>query len=255
MIIIKNKQAIEKMRIAGHKLARIFEKVPALIEPGVTTAAIDAFIEEQMRKEELTPSCKGYAGYQHASCISVNDIVVHGVPSESVVLQEGDCVSVDAVGAYKGYHADMARTYTIGKVDPRVKRLAAVAEQALDVGLAKVRDGVLLGEVVSTIQQVVEDAGFGVVRDFVGHGIGRAMHEDPQVPNFGKPTDGPVLRTGMTLAIEPMITQKKYSVEVLADNWSVQTCDGGWAAHVEDTIVVLPDGIEVLTRIDAKMQG
>lgn len=255
MIVIKNKQAIEKMRSAGHLLAAIFEKVPALIVPGTTTAQIDAFIEAQMRESGLTPACKGYAGYQHASCISVNDIVVHGVPSDSIVLQAGDCISVDVVGAYKGYHADMARTYMVGKVAPKISRLAAVAQQSLDIGLSKIRDGVLLGEVTSAIQEVVEDAGFGVVRDFVGHGIGRAMHEDPQVPNFGKVTDGPVLHTGMTLAIEPMITEKNYAVEILADNWSVQTRDGGWAAHVEDTVVVLPDGVEILTRIDAKMQG
>lgn len=255
MIVVKNKRAIEKMRTAGQALARIMADVEPLVVPGANTAEIDAFVEKRMREAGLVPACKGYMGYRHATCISVNDIVVHGIPSEQVVLADGDCVTVDMVGSYKGYHADMARNFIVGNGDEVVQRLVAVAQQSLDAGLAQVKPGVRLGVVQATIQKVVEDAGFGVLRDFVGHGIGKSMHEDPQVPNFGKTTEGPVLQVGMTLAIEPMITEKNYAVTVLSDGWSVQTNDGGRSAHVEDTIVVTHDGVEVLTRLSTTEKG
>jgi len=251
MIVIKNKQALAKMRVAGEKLSRVMESVKPLIVPGVSTLEIDSFLEKGLREKGLHPVCKGYGSYKHASCISVNDAVVHGIPSDEIILQDGDCVSVDLVGSYKGYCADMARTFLVGaKSSDRVERLIEAAQVALDVGLSLVKPGVHLSDVSAAIQKEVESRGFGVIRDFVGHGIGKDLHEDPQVPNFGKSGKGPILREGMTLAIEPMITEKKYKVSVQPDGWTVKTVDGGWAAHVEDTIVVLADGCGILTRFD-----
>lgn len=248
MIKIKNKQAIAAMRTAGKKLARIVAAAGKKVVPGVTTADLDAYIEKELRAAGLQPVCKGYAGYRHASCISVNDTVVHGVPSETVVIGDGDCVSIDVVGSYKGYCADMARTFVVGDAPEVAHRLHEVAQKSLDAGLALIKPGVPLSNVSSAIQQVVEAAGFGVLRDFVGHGIGRSLHEDPQVPNFGKPGKGPLLRVGMALAIEPMITENGYKVRVMPDGWSVNTLDGGLSAHVEDTVVVTSTGVEILTR-------
>ena len=249
MIKIKNKQAVAAMRTAGQRLARIVADAGAMVAPGVTTADLDAYIEKALRTAGLQPVCKGYAGYRHASCISVNDAVVHGVPSATKVLQDGDCVSIDVVGSYKGYCADMARTFMVGSASVVAAKLAEVAQKSLDAGLAIVKPGVHLSDVSATIQNVVEAAGFGVLRDFVGHGIGRSLHEDPQVPNFGTPGNGPILRQGMTLAIEPMITEKDYAVVVGPDGWTVTTVDGGLSAHVEDTVVVTPTGVEILTRL------
>jgi methionyl aminopeptidase len=252
MISIKNKVALGKMREAGHLLASVMRDITPAILGGVTTKELDAEIEQRMRLAGLHPTCKGFKGYRHVSCISVNDIVVHGVPSAAIRLQPGDCVTVDMVGAYKGYHADMARTFIVpGDTKPssEVVRLIAVAEQSLAAALELVKPGVRLGIISRKIQQVVESAGFGVLRDFVGHGIGKQMHEDPQVPNFDTGDEGPFLRQGMTLAIEPMITIGSPEVVILADGWSVQTVDKSWSAHVENTIAVTENGVEILTQL------
>jgi len=239
------------MREAGQRLAVVMQHAREVVRPGLTTAALDAQIEATMKQMGLKPACKGFKGYRHASCISVNDIVVHGVPSEHRVLQPGDCVSIDMVGIFDGYHADMARTYVVSGAapDPAIARLIAVAEQALVAGQQALADGVRLGVVSHAIQAVVESAGFGIIRDFVGHGIGKNMHEDPQVPNFGSPTEGPRLYAGTTLAIEPMITVGSPDVVILPDRWSVQTRDKSWAAHVENTVAVTDSGVEVLTHL------
>jgi methionyl aminopeptidase len=252
MISIKNKVALSKMRDAGHLLASVMHEITPAIQSGITTKELDARVEDAMRRLGLHPTCKGFKGYRHASCISVNDIVVHGVPSEQVRLQPGDCVTVDMVGAYKGYHADMARTFIVPgaeKPSSEVVRLIAVAEQSLAAAIELVKPGVRLGVISRKIQQVVESAGFGVLRDFVGHGIGKQMHEEPQVPNFDTGDEGPYLRPGMTLAIEPMITIGSHQVVILADGWSVQTVDKSWAAHVENTIAVTENGVEILTQL------
>jgi len=248
MIKIKTKQALEKMRVGGRLLAQIMREVEQQIVPGVTTAEINAQIEKKMRQVSLEPVCIGYAGYKHATCISVNDIVVHGIPSHTVTLQSRDCVSIDVVGSYKGYCVDMARTFLVGEQVVRYQKLVQVAQQALDVGIAQAVPGAPLSNISAAIQDVVERAGFGVIRDFVGHGIGRDLHEDPQIPNFGKPGNGPKLQIGMTLAIEPMIVEHAYDVHVLSDGWSVRTLDGGYAAHVEDTIAITAKCAEILTR-------
>jgi len=252
MIVIKNKMALAKMREAGQKLALVMQEVLPSVADGVTTIALDAEIEARMRAHGLHPACKGFKGYRHASCISVNDVVVHGVPSPNIRLKAGDCVTVDIVGINKGYHADMARTVIVpGSKEPaaEVVRLIQVAEQSLTRALEVAGPGIRLAVVSRAIQQVVETAGFGVIRDFVGHGIGRQMHEDPQVPNFDTGEEGPLLRPGMTLAIEPMITAGSPEVVILPDGWSVQTRDRSWAAHVENTIAITENGVEVLTQV------
>jgi len=248
-IVIKNKAAIDKMRTAGKLLARIVEEVRECVIPGVNTLEIDTFVEKRMRASGLKPECKGYAGYRHATCISVNDVVVHGIPSKEIILKSGDFVKIDIVGSYKGYCADLARYFFVGEVNPIAKRMAAVAQRALDLGINEVAPGKHLSDVSAIIQHVVEKEGFGVVRTFAGHGIGKGIHEHPDVPNYGKPGQGPILRVGMTIAIEPMITEKNYDVQIMEDGWTAKTVDGGLAAHVEDTIVVTKDGAEILTRL------
>jgi methionyl aminopeptidase len=251
MVIVKNKLALAKMRSAGHLLALVMkEAVPGLIVPGATTLEIDSFIENKMRELGLLPVCKGYAGYKHATCISLNDVVIHGIPSQKVVLKSGDFVKIDVAGSYKGYCADMTRYFFVGQVSSQVRELAAVAQRALDTAIAEIKPGKHLFDISASIQRVVENAGFGIVKDFAGHGIGKRLHEDPEVPNYGRAGQGLVLREGMTFAIEPMITQGGSEVKVTDDGWSVRTVDGSLSAHVEDTIAVVKDGVEVLTRLD-----
>ncbi len=249
LIVLKNKTAIEKMRTAGKKLAQIMLEIEEYVVPGANTFDLDAIIEEKMRKSGLKPECKGYAGYRHATCISLNDGVVHGIPSKEVILKSGDFVKIDVVGSYQKYCADMTRPYFVGEVSPLVVRLARVAQRSLDAAIAKIAPNVFLSDISATVQQEVEQEGFGVVRQFFGHGIGRSIHEYPDVPNFGTPGRGPLLQQGMTLAIEPMITAGSYEIYVLKDGWTAKTKDGSLAAHVEDTVVVTHDGFEVLTRI------
>jgi methionyl aminopeptidase len=248
-MIIKNKAAIAKMRTAGHLLAQIMLEIGDLVKEGVSTLYLDEIIEKRMRTAGLRPECKGYAGYQYATCISLNDIIVHGVPSKEVILKSGDFVKIDVVGSYKNYCADITRYFFVGQPNPVAQRMASVAQRALDAAINKIAPGVRLSEISLQVQQVVEAAGFGVVRDFAGHGIGRSLHEDPSVPNYVMPGQGLVLVEGMTLAIEPMITERSYQVRVMADGWTARTVDGGLAAHVEDTIAVTTDGVEILTRL------
>lgn len=248
-IILKDKRAVDRMRAAGQLLAGVFQDIPSMLVAGMSTLDLDTLIEARMRKVKLEPSCIGYGGYRHATCISVNDGVIHGVPSAQVILKDGDCVKVDVVGAYQGYCADMARTYLLGSVIHELNSMVDVAQQALDQGIALITPGVKLGDVSACIQQIVESAGYGVVRAYAGHGIGRNFHEAPEVPNYGKAGTGPTLVPGMALAIEPMITQFSAEVTVDADGWTVRTRDRGLAVHVEDTIVVTEHGVEVLTRL------
>ena len=247
-IIVKNKLAKGRMRIAGKLLASVMNEITQQVVEGTSTLALDAAIEASMREKQLIPECKGYGSYEYASCISLNDVIVHGVPSKEVILKSGDFVKIDIVGSYKGYCADMARYFFVGKASQVAKKLADVAQQALDVAISKVAPGVFLSDISATVQAIVEDAGFSVIRDFAGHGIGKSIHEEPEIPNYGKPGEGPILREGMTLAIEPMIAEKHYAVKIMPDGWTAKTQDGGLAAHVEDTLLVTSDGVEILTR-------
>ncbi len=250
MITIKNKAAIQKMEEAGHLLLEIFDQIPALLKPGVSTLELDAWIEEQQKHRNLVSKMKGYRGYRHVSCISVNDEVVHGVPNAKRILVDGDLVKIDVCVSYNGYCADMARSYVIGtgNAADQARKLAEVARQALDKGIEKARPGNRLTDISAAIQAEVEKHGFGVVRDFAGHGIGRQMHEDPEILNYGKAGQGPLLQPGMAFALEPMITQGKYDVYITADGWTVKTVDKSLAAHVEDTIVITQDKPKIITR-------
>jgi len=252
MIKIKNKQALQKMRSAGERLATILHNIKAQVKPGITTSELDAIIEKDMRAVGLKPECKGYRGYKHATCISLNDVVVHGVPSEDIVLKDGDLVKIDVVGSYKGYSADMARSFFVGNPDPVAQRLVAAAQNALDKAIELAVPGRHLSDISSCIQHEVEKEGFSVIRDFAGHGIGKDMHEEPEIPNFGVPGEGPVLEAGMTLAIEPMIAQGDYAISIAEDGWTAKTADGKLAGHVEDTVLVTPKAPEILTRFVEK---
>lgn len=249
MIIIKNKIAIEKMKKAGRLLNQVFQQVSPFIQEGLTTLQIDKFIEDKLHERGLKSECKGYAGYKHSTCISLNDVIVHGVPSNKIVLKSGDFVKIDVVASHEGYCADMTRYFFIGEVDPIVKKLAKTAQASLDMAIKLAVPGNKLSDISSSIQKEVEKEGFNVVRCFAGHGIGRSMHEDPEIPNFGEPGQGPVLRSGMTLAIEPMITQGSFEVKIMKDGWTAKTADGGYAAHVEDTVLITDDGPQILTRL------
>ncbi len=250
MIIIKNKIAIEKMRVAGRLLAEMFESLGEQVVVGATTLHIDEFIARAMKSLGLKPECKGYAGYQHVSCISLNDVVVHGVPSNKVILKSGDFVKIDIVGSRKGYCADMARYFFVGQVSSEVKNIAKIAQSSLDKAIDLVIDGNRVSDLSACIQKEVESNSYNVVRVFAGHGIGKSMHEDPEIPNYGVPGRGATLRSGMTLAIEPMLTQGSFDIKIMSDGWTAKTVDGGLAAHVEDTVLVTDNGPEVLTRIN-----
>ena len=248
MITIKNKASIAKMEQAGKLLSEVFDGVASLIRSGVSTLELDAWIDNQLRAKGLVSKTKGYRGYQHSSCISVNDEVVHGVPCASKIVQSGDVIKVDICASWRGYCADMARVFFVGIVSEKAKHLAMVAQSALNKGIKQARAGNCLSDISAAIQQEVERHGYGVIRDFAGHGIGKHMHEDPEILNYGTPGQGPVLQPGMTLAIEPMITMGGYEVYVVEDGWTVKTKDESLAAHVEDTIVVTEDEPKVLTR-------
>lgn len=248
MITLKTADALKKMGYAGALLSAILKEVGSFVKQGITTLELDALLEERLVAAGMVSMCKGYRGYRHVSCISVNDVVVHGIPS-SLPLQNGDLVKIDVCASYKGYCADMARCFVVGgKPSKEVAELITVAQQALDAGIAQAYVGNRLSNISVAIQRVVEEHGFGVVRDFAGHGIGKQMHEEPEILNYGVPNRGPILQAGMTFAIEPMITVGKYAVYITQDGWTVKTKDGSLAAHVEDTVAITHDGPVVLTR-------
>ena len=235
------------MREAGKVTGYILNELKELIKPGISTMDIDRFVEKTVKAHGMIAAEKGYCGYPASVCTSVNEEVVHGIPSKKRILREGDIVSVDLVVEYKGYMADAARTYAVGKISPEAEHLIKTAEDAFWNGIEFAKVGYRLSDISHNIQTVVEGQGFGVIRDFVGHGIGSDMHEDPQIPNYGKPGKGPRLQAGMTLAIEPMICQGSYEVDVLLDDWTAVTVDGGLSAHYENTVVITDGEPELLT--------
>lgn len=235
------------MREAGKVCGQILRDLADMIKPGMSTLEIDRFVEKTVREHGMTAAEKGYCGYPASVCVSINDEVVHGIPSKKRHLREGDIVSCDLVVEYKGYMADAARTYPVGEVSPEAKHLIETAERAFFNGIAFAKPGYRLQDISHAIQETVEGEGFGVIRDFVGHGIGSEMHEDPQIPNVGKAGKGPRLQPGMTLAIEPMITQGTWEIDVLEDDWTAVTLDGGLAAHYENTVVITDGEPELLT--------
>lgn len=247
MIIIKSEQEIDIMRESGKVTAQILRDLEELIKPGVSTKEIDRFVESTIRRNGMVPTFKGYGGFPASACVSVNEEVVHGIPSKKRKLKEGDIVSVDVGATYKGYVSDAARTYGVGNVDSEAQRLMDTAKASFFEGLKFCKVGYRLSDISHAIQERVESEGFGVIEDFVGHGVGRAMHEEPQIPNYGAPGRGPRLAKGMVFAIEPMITQGTYEVETLLDNWTVVTLDRKMAAHYENTVVITDGEPELLT--------
>ena len=245
--ILKSHSEIESMKEAGRVSALALEKVGELIEPGVTTLELDAFVENLIRAEGGTPAFKGYGGFPGSICASIDEVVVHGIPSKSVVLKEGDIISIDTGAIVEGWVGDNAYTYCVGEVSDQKRTLCETTEAAMWAGINAALVGNHLGDVGNAVQQVAESAGFGVVRDYVGHGIGHAMHEPPQVPNYGLAGKGLKLKEGLVIAIEPMVTAGTYQVHTLRDGWAVVTNDRKPAAHFEKTIAVTADGPIVLT--------
>lgn len=248
MIIIKNNKEIDLMREAGKLVAETLLLVEEKVRPGITTAEIDRIAEEFITKHGAKPSFKGLYGFPASLCISVNEQVVHGIPG-GYVLKDGDIISIDCGAYINGFHGDAARTLAVGNVSEEAKKLIKVTEESFFKGIEYAKIGNRLTDISHEIQCYVEASGFSVVRDFVGHGIGRVVHEDPEVPNFGKSGKGPKLVKGMTLAIEPMVNIGNYRVKTLSNDWTVVTSDGSLSAHYENTIVILPDGPEILTLI------
>ena len=247
MIPIKSAGEIGKMREAGAALKEVFGVVAPLVAPGITTMELNAEIEKKIFSLGATAPCKGYEGYPAAACISIDDVVVHGIPSLRR-LAEGEIVSVDIVLKLNGYCADATRTYAVGKVSDEKQRLIDVTKRCFYNGVSKIRAGARLGDAQSAIQMTAELAGYGVVRAMTGHGIGRDMHEDPTVENYGRPGTGVMLKAGMCLAVEPMITMGTWKVKIDADGWTCRTTDGLPAAHYENTVLVTADGCEILTE-------
>ena len=246
-VTIKSPREIELMREAGRILAKTHEELAKNLRPGMSTWDIDHMGEEIIRSYGCIPSFKNYNGYPASICVSVNDEVVHGIPHKEHFLDEGDIVSLDAGVIYKGYHSDAARTYGIGEIDDDAKKLIEVTRQSFFEGIIFAKAGNHLNDISAAIQKYAESFGFGVVRDLVGHGIGSHLHEDPEIPNFARKRKGILLQPGMTLAIEPMITEGSYEVVWLDDDWTVMTEDGGWAAHYENTILITEGEPEILS--------
>jgi methionyl aminopeptidase len=247
LIIRKSSHEIEGMARAGELVAETIAMLGERLQPGITTGDLDRLAEDFIREQGGVPTSKGYRGFPAATCISPNSMVVHGIPGEHRV-EEGDVISVDVGITLNGLVADSAYTYAVGDVDDETARLLEVGQQALEAGIEQARAGNRVGDISHAIQEVVEAAGFSVVRSLVGHGVGRSYHEEPQIPNFGDPGRGPLLQTGMTLAIEPMITAGGPNVYLHDDEWSISTTDGSMAAHFEHTVAVGDAAPRILTR-------
>lgn len=246
MIVYKSEAEIEMMRKSSQIVARILSELKQMIRPGLETRELDLYAESRARELGAIPAFKGYRGYPASLCVSINEEIVHGIPS-SRRLKEGDIVSLDFGVVYEGFYGDAALTVPVGKVSEQALRLMEVAEKAFFSGLSELKAGNRLSDVSAAIQKEVEAAGFSVIRAFVGHGIGRSLHEEPQVPNFGLPGHGPKLKKGLTLAIEPMIAAGNWEIEILEDGWTAVTRDRSLSAHYEHTVALTDRGVEILT--------
>jgi len=249
MVILKLPDEIEKARASNRIVAEVLSKLREKVKPGVRTRDLDKFAEEIAQRRGAKPAFKGYHGYPYSLCISVNEVVVHGMPSERV-LEEGDIVGLDFGVCYNGFFGDATITLPLGKVSEKALKLIQVTEQSLYAGIEQARDGNRLGDISAAVQSTVEAAGYSVVRDFVGHGIGENLHEDPQIPNFGKKGRGIELKRGMILAIEPMVNAGKYKVKVLPDGWTVITEDGSLSAHFEHSVAITDNGPDILSKLN-----
>ena len=246
MIYLKNAQQLDCMRRSGAMLYEVLCRLREAIKPGMSTAELDVYAEQLIRKHKAIPSFLDYQGYPASICASINDEVVHGIPAEDAILKEGDIISVDCGLIFDGWQADSAFTVGVGKIAPEHQQLIDVTEESFFKGIRQAINGNHLGDIGYAVQSYAESFGYGVVRDLTGHGIGRAMHEDPSVPNFGRPGHGTRLRAGMTLAIEPMITQRGWEVAQLDNGWTIVTDDGSWCSHYEHTIAINEKGLPEL---------
>lgn len=237
------------MREAGRIVALAHQEVQKHIRPGVSTLELDKIVEQVIRDNGATPSFKGYNGFPGSICASINEVVVHGIPKATTILKDGDIIAIDIGACYKGYHGDSAWSYCVGKVNPLDEKLMNVTKEALYKGLEQAKPGNRLGDISSAIGKYAKSFGYGVVETFTGHGVGRHLHEDPAIPNYGIPNTGPVLQPGMTLAIEPMINAGTKNVKTLSDGWTTITSDRKKSAHFEHTILITDDGCEILTQL------
>jgi methionyl aminopeptidase len=248
VIIYKSPDEVDKMRKAGRIVAGTIQRVLASVRAGVTTADLDRVAEAYIVEAGAVPSFKGYKGFPASICVSIDNEIVHGIPSPKRVVKEGSLLSLDFGAIWEGFHGDSAVTVIVGEPpSSEVEKLVRVTEDALSAGIAQIRPGGRLSDISNAVQQVAEGAGFQVVREYVGHGIGRSMHEDPQIPNYGPPGRGPELKPGLVIAVEPMVNLGGWETRVLADDWTVVTADGSLSAHFEHTIAITEDGHEVLT--------
>jgi methionyl aminopeptidase len=249
VITIKDESGFDRMREASRTVADVLAALREAARPGVSMTDLDQIAAGIIRDRGCTPSFLGYHGYPATICTSPNNVIVHGIPN-GYRLKDGDILSVDVGAIFEGYHGDAARTFAVGDVPDEVAKLIQVTEESMMAGISQVRAGARIGDIGAAVQQVAEGAGFAVVREYVGHGIGKAMHEEPQIPNYGDPGKGMKLRKGMAICIEPMVNMGDWRTEVQDDGWTVTTLDGSLSAHFENTIAITPDGVEVMTAGD-----
>jgi methionyl aminopeptidase len=249
MVILKLPDEIEKARTSNRIVAEVLNRLREKVKPGVRTKELDKLAAEIAEKRGAKPAFKGYNGYPFALCVSVNEVVVHGMPSDRI-LEEGDIIGLDFGVYYQGFFGDAAITLPLGKVTEKALRLMRVTEESLYAGIAQAKAGNRLGDISAAVQDTVETAGYSIVRDFVGHGIGKSLHEEPQIPNFGNKGRGIELKSGMLLAIEPMVNEGNYKVQILPDGWTVVTKDGSLSAHFEHSIAITDNGPEILSKLN-----
>lgn len=254
MIVCKGESELERMRNANLMVAEVLAELETLIRPGVTTLELDEVAEQMILKMGGTPGFKGYHGYPATLCTSVNDQIVHGIPNANP-LEDGDIVGIDVGVNFEGFYGDSAWTFAVGEISSELQKLLDVTRESLYIGIDQVRIGKRVSDISSSIQEFVEQNGYSVVREFVGHGIGKALHEEPQVPNYGKPGHGPRLVAGMVLAIEPMVNSKSAGVRILQDKWTAVTVDGGYSAHFEHSVAVTDNGPWILSKLNEKNIG
>lgn len=252
MVNLKSTREIELMKVAGHAIGEVFKTLEEKIHPGMSTLEIDSIVNEVFIKNGCSSAEKGYYGYPAYSCVSVNDTLVHGIPSSKEFIKEGDIVSVDIVANYKGYMADACRTFKVGTLSPRANRLVDVTKEAFFEALKYVKVGNHIGDISHAIQQFVESHGYNVSRDYTGHSIGKDMHEDPSIPNYGKEGSGILIQAGMALCIEPMVLEGRKDTRVLPDGWTAKSKDGKLTAHYENTVIVKEDGYEIITMYEGE---
>ena len=252
MIISKSAREIALMKEAGRVVGLVFKTLEEKIHPGMSTLEIDEIVEKTMLDNDCIPAEKGYYDYPASACVSVNETLIHGIPSSKIILREGDIVSVDIVANYKGYMADACRTYKVGTITGRALRLFEVTKGAFFEALKVVKPGNHIGDISATIQRYVESHGYNVVREYTGHGIGSHMHEDPSIPNYGKEGTGALIKPGMALCIEPMVLEGKKDVRVLGDGWTVKSKDGKLTCHYENTVIVTEEGYEIITMYEGE---